>query len=188
MCVSLKRTPRKKSWNKNMWESMSIVDVSVKIFSAPGKEIQSESCLLNKTIADKIEVWWFQDWFSSAAQLCHQNSSFWWFFPLCLPQCLGHLLSWYKMDDNSRFWSRFFSISHNLSLSHTQIHTNIQMQIRDDWTKCSDWKRKQAFSILWSLEYFSDGNFTALLVVWYIYYWASLVTQMVKNLPAVQET
>ena len=97
-------------------------------------------------------MWWFQDWFSSAAQLCHQNSFFWWSFPLCLPQCLGHLLSWCKMDDYSRFWSRFFSISHNLSLTHTQIHTNIQMQRRGDWTKCSDWKRKQAFSILWSFS------------------------------------
>ena len=150
VCISEEDT--KKSWNKNTWASVSIVNVSVKIFSAPGIEIQSESCLLNKTIADKIEVWWIQDWFSSAAQLCHQNSSFWWSFPLCLPQCLGHLLSWCKMDDYSRFWSRFFSISHNLSLSHTQIHTNIQMQIRGDWTKYSDWKRKQAFSILWSFS------------------------------------
>ena len=32
---------RKRSWNKNMWGSMSIVNVSVKIFSDPGIEIQS---------------------------------------------------------------------------------------------------------------------------------------------------
>ena len=56
-CVCLKGTPRKKRRSKDMWGSMTIVNVSVKIFSAPGIEIQSESCLLNKTIADKIEVW-----------------------------------------------------------------------------------------------------------------------------------
>ena len=123
MCISLKSTPRQESWNRNIWGNMSIVNVSVsvKIFSAPSIETQSGSCLHSKTLVYVREVWWFQDWLSSAAQLCHQNPRF---FPLCHPQCFGCLPSWRKIDDCSRFSCVSPSGSHNLSLSDTHTNTH----------------------------------------------------------------